>query len=61
MLGTILRQNASPKNPISSWEPSMSKILQVLSSNKIEALNQVMDTCDSYFNSLLQSENKAQG
>lgn len=38
----------------------MSWILQVLSSNKIEALNQAMDTCDSYFNSLLQSENEAQ-
>lgn len=37
----------------------MSKILQVLSSNKIEALSQMIDGCDPYFNSVLQSENKA--
>lgn len=52
---TIPRQDASHKNLISIWGPPMSKILQIMSSSKTEALNQVMDTCD-LLNSLLQPE-----
>lgn len=48
VLCTIWRQDGSLKNPISVWEPSMSKILQTRSFNKIEALNQVMDTGDLF-------------